>query len=368
LIVDTPAQLPDAQRNHALDGLRGVAALSVALGHCVLVGSGLGLWDTSLRDFAGLPWVSIALRVISTFLPSDAAVMVFFALSGHVLWQSFRRKNSRLIADLPDYVSARLFRLLPLTIITCLPLAFLRDTSARELAMNMLLLSDKLNGVTWSLQVEMVASLGLFVLWGLTSGTVWKNLAALLLVLAAIPFCRGNPYVVFLPAFILGALITSLPKRLFEYRYILPMAIAVLMFTNLIFGHGGLTRCFEIVSATIIVGAVSIGRLPVLNSRLCQFLGAISYPFYLVHPIVMAEIFPVIPAGVRDNGFATLAILAITTVPIAIPIAWLLHAGVEMPVLRGRPRIAPRWRAQRKTSSAGSGGGVQPAASLTHSN
>jgi peptidoglycan/LPS O-acetylase OafA/YrhL len=368
LIVDTPAQLPDAQRNHALDGLRGVAALSVALGHCVLDGAGLGLWNTSLRDFPSLPWVSIGLRILSTFLPSDAAVMVFFALSGLVLWQSFRRKNSRLIADLPDYVSARLFRLLPLTIVTCLPLAFLLDTSARELAMNMLLLTNKLNGVTWSLQVEMVASLGLFVLWGLTSGTVWKTVAALLLVLAAIPFCRGNPYVVFLPAFILGALITSIPKRLFEYRNSLPVAIAVLMFTNLIFGHGGLTRCFEIVGATIVVGAVSIGRLPILNSRVCQFLGAVSYPFYLVHPIVMAAIFPLIPASVRDNGFATLAILAITTVPIAIPIAWLLHAAVEMPVLRGRPRIAPLWRAHQITPSAGSGGGVRSIASLTRSN
>lgn len=363
------AQTTNALRNHALDGLRGIAALSVALGHCVLTGAGAGLWHTSLRDFPALSWVSIALRIMSTLFPSDAAVMVFFVLSGHVLWQSFRRKNLRLIPDLPDYVSARLFRLLPLTIITCLPFGFLVDTSARTLAMNMLLFSDTLNGVTWSLQVEMVASMGLFVLWGLTLGSVWKNLIVLLLILAAVPFCRGNPYVVFFPAFILGALIASVPKALFENRYNLPMAIAALMFTNIFLGHGGVTRCFEIVSATIVVGAVSNGRLPILNSRLCQFLGAISYPFYLVHPIVMVELFSHMPAGVTDNGFTAFAFLAIMSVPIAIPVAWLLHVGIEMPVLRGRPRIAPLWRVGQKTSAAaGTRGGVQPVAAPTRSN
>jgi peptidoglycan/LPS O-acetylase OafA/YrhL len=366
--MEDTAQTPNALRNHALDGLRGVAALSVALGHSVLDGAGLGLWNSSLRDFPSLPWVSVALRIVSAFFPSDAAVMVFFALSGHVLWQSFRRKNQRLIPDLPDFVSARLFRLLPLTIITCLPLGFLFDTSARTLAMNMLLLSDNLNGATWSLQVEMVASLGLFVLWGLTLGSIWKNLAILLLVLAAVPFCRGNPYVVFFPAFILGALIASLPKVLFENRYTLPTAIGVLMFTNIFLGHGGVTRCFEIVSATIVVGAVSNGRLPFLNGRLCQFLGAISYPFYLVHPIVMAEIFSRMPASVKDGGFASFAFLAITSVPIAIPIAWLLHVSIEMPVLRGRPKIAPLWRLHHKTLSAGTRGGAQSITSPTGSN
>ncbi|MFL5251947.1 MAG: acyltransferase family protein, partial [Rhodopila sp.] len=105
-----------------LDGLRGIAALSVALGHCLLQVTGLPLWGTSLRDFPSMQAADIAMRVFSPLLPSDAAVMVFFVLSGHVLWQSFQRRQARFLAGLPDYASARIYRLMPLVIVTGLPI------------------------------------------------------------------------------------------------------------------------------------------------------------------------------------------------------------------------------------------------------
>ena len=40
-------------RNHALDSLRGLAALAVALGHCVLAVTGQGAWALRLADFPG---------------------------------------------------------------------------------------------------------------------------------------------------------------------------------------------------------------------------------------------------------------------------------------------------------------------------
>ena len=53
---------------------------------------------------------------------------------------------------------------------TALPLGFLTAATARELVMNMLLLRSSLNGVLWSLQVEVVASLGAFRVMGIDHG------------------------------------------------------------------------------------------------------------------------------------------------------------------------------------------------------
>lgn len=340
-------------RNHALDGLRGLAALSVALGHCALFAGGMSLWATTFHDFPGLSRSAVVLRLMSAVFPSDAAVMVFFVLSGHVLWESFRRKRLRLLPDFGDYACKRLFRLLPLTIVTTIPIGFLMAGSAQSLAENMLLLSHNLNPVMWSLQVEIVVSLGLFVLWGITLGNVRKMLAALAVAVAVIPFCRGNPYVVFLPAFILGALISSVPNELWHRRFLLPVGLAALLLTNIFLGHGGATRCFEIVGATVLVGAVASGRLACLNWRVPVFLGAISYPFYLIHPMFLDETsIQIAPLGL--GMFGSLVAAAVLSITAALPFAWLLHVGIEMPVLNGRPRIpALRRRFRRVGAAAG---------------
>jgi peptidoglycan/LPS O-acetylase OafA/YrhL len=68
-------------RNIALDGVRGYAALSVALGHSVLAITGLALWSTSLKNFQTMPAPDILYRLPSLITPSDAAVMLFFASS-----------------------------------------------------------------------------------------------------------------------------------------------------------------------------------------------------------------------------------------------------------------------------------------------
>jgi peptidoglycan/LPS O-acetylase OafA/YrhL len=327
-------------RNAALDGLRGVAALSVALGHCVVQVTGLGLWATSMRDFPSMPAHDIAMRVLSALFPSDAAVMVFFVLSGYVLWGSFQRNDKRFFSGLPDYACARIYRLFPLAIVSALPLGMLTDAPAPELVRNMLLLSNSLNTVLWSLQVEVVASFALFALWGLTRGTPWKLLLALAVAFAATPFFRGQGYVVFFPAFILGALVSSVPARVWLNSWILCGGIVLLIFTNIVVGHGGITRCFEMAGAMILVGAVGCGRLRLMRSRVALFLGAISYPFYLTHVIGLAVAEPLLAALPTLSPLAMIAARALASIPLTIPLAWALHVFVEMPVLRVRPRIS----------------------------
>jgi peptidoglycan/LPS O-acetylase OafA/YrhL len=326
-------------RNQGLDGLRGVAALSVALGHCVVQVTGLALWGTSLRDFPSMPPADIAMRLLSALFPSDAAVMVFFVLSGHVLWGSFRRNKKQFFGDLPDYACARIYRLFPLAIVSALPLGMLTNAPAPELVRNMLLLSNSLNTVLWSLQVEVVASFALFALWGLTKGVEWKLLLGLIVAFAATPFFRGQGYVVFFPAFILGGLVASVPPRIWHNGWIVSGGIAILMFTNIVFGHGGITRCFEMAGATVLVGAVGSGQLRFMRTRVALFLGAISYPFYLTHVIGLAGAEPFLVAVGPMSPVLMIAVRAVNSIALTIPLAWALHVFVEDPVLRARPRI-----------------------------
>jgi peptidoglycan/LPS O-acetylase OafA/YrhL len=99
-------------RNEGLDGIRGLAALSVALGHCYLVAFGLDIWRATVRDLFTLVPEDIGYRLLSLAFPADPAVMVFFVLSGNVLWQSFVRKRLSCGSFL-DYVLSRLWRLMP---------------------------------------------------------------------------------------------------------------------------------------------------------------------------------------------------------------------------------------------------------------
>jgi peptidoglycan/LPS O-acetylase OafA/YrhL len=344
-VVDRPPAV--RERNHGLDGLRGVAALSVALGHCVLQVTGLTLWATSVRDFPAMAWPDIGMRVLSSLLPSNAAVMVFFVLSGHVLYQSFQRKELRLVADLPDYAAARIYRLFPLVIVSALPLGLMIDAPAAELVRNMLLLSHSLNGVLWSLQVEVIASFALFAVWGLAGESIARRLLALVISFALVPFFRGQIAVLFFPAFILGASISSVPQRLWHSKWLLGAGTIVLVFSNLLLGHSGINRGFEMAGATALVGCVASGRLRFLQTRSAQFLGAISYPFYLTHPVGLAVAEPIVAALPPMPRLGLIAAYAVLSIALTIPLAWLLHVFIEDPVLRARPRLA-RWSARAR--------------------
>lgn len=322
----------------ALDGLRGIAALAVALGHCNLSVTGLDLWGRTLRDLPQMPGQEIALRLLYVAFPSDAAVTLFFVLSGHVLWESFVRKRPSLY-DGGDYLVARAYRLLPVAIASALPLCLVRDASALELVANMLLLGTSMNGVLWSLQVEAVCSLAIFLAW-LAAGTSRVRLAALLFaVLAAAPAFRGSNFFLFFPAFLLGALIGAVPGRIWARRSTLAAGLACLLLASLVLSHGAIARPFEMLGAATVIACIRARPLAFLTARPVAFLGAVSYPFYLCHTFGL-ELAVRVEAGLNlADPFARIAVLALVSVPVALALAWFLHVAVELPAMRARPRI-----------------------------
>jgi peptidoglycan/LPS O-acetylase OafA/YrhL len=325
-------------RNLALDGVRGLAALSVALGHCMLIVAGMDVWSKTAFDFPAMPAQEIAGRLMHLLFPGNGAVMVFFVLSGYVLWGSFARKRPT-TADVPDYIVARLFRLLPLVVATTLLYWLVTSPSPGELIANMLLLSTGMNKVLWSLQVEMIGSMVIFIAWLAARNDPIKLFIALCVVAAAVPFFRGNQFVVYLPAFLLGALIHHVPARIWQSRALLVAALLVLLLPSIVFSYRGVTRLLEILAAAAIVGCVAAQRPPLLENAPIKFLGAVSYPFYLIHPLGMAGALNFIGPLPGMNFLFQFGVYALVSLLISLPVAWLLHVTVEMPALKGRPRM-----------------------------
>src|SRR4051794_26674435 len=108
-------------RSNALDGLRGLAALAVAFAHCNLAIMGTGPWVATIRDYGNLSGPEIASGLLYVLFPGHAAVTLFFVLSGHVLWRSFKRRPPSSLFDLLNYVASRAYRLLPVAIVSAIP-------------------------------------------------------------------------------------------------------------------------------------------------------------------------------------------------------------------------------------------------------
>ena len=327
-------------RNHALDSLRGLAALAVALGHCNLTVTGLGIWKTTLFDFPGMPAKAILARLAYVPFPSDAAVMVFFVLSGHVLWRACARHPGGLLTGLPDWTLARLYRMLPVAMVCAIPLGLLHDVPATRLVENMLLLSHDLNGPSWSLQVEVVASLGLFLVHRLVRGSTIGALLAFVAAIGVVPLLRGNWIAPFLPVFLAGSLIGAIPLRWWR-PWVLVLGLPALLLGSLVFGHGQLSRASETLGAVAVVGTLGAWQPAWLLRPSLLFLGRISYPFYLSHTLGLALAAPTVLAFGTIGAGAGFLLFALLSICATIPIAWLLHVAVEEPMMAARPRLRP---------------------------
>src|SRR5581483_11723771 len=158
-----------------LEALRGIAALAVAFGHCFLI-----------APFQAGAQAEYELSLC--IMNGRAAVSVFFVLSGFVLTLAMRRTTGSRTADYAAFEIRRFFRILPVFLIvaTAISLAavlflpvyfpawssewfhknYTGKPSALDILHHLFLLDTKLNPVSWTLQVEMCASLLLpFMIW-----------------------------------------------------------------------------------------------------------------------------------------------------------------------------------------------------------
>ena len=337
--------MPSSQRNTALDGLRGLAALSVAFGHCDLLVTGLDAWNLVLGDLRHAPGLLLWGRLGYLAFPSDAAVTLFFVLSGHVLWEAFFTKYSVSLKAFPDYMISRLYRLLPTSIACAIPLGiaaavFGTQIGASELIKTMLILSNKTNGVLWSLQIELVCSLLLFFVWMLVRRNLAFLLAVLLLSLIVTRQLHyADNYALFFSSFIVGALVTKLPVRASRNILLMLCGIPLLVGGSLVLGHDWRSRYCETLGAFMIVAYVRNAPPAFMQRGMVHFLGRISYPFYLSHIVGLQLALAIVGSltiGAPLSRFLAYAVISLT---VTIPLAFLIHIAVEAPAMRRRPKI-----------------------------
>lgn len=333
----------------ALEGLRGVLALLVCLGHL-----DLNEWVAPL---------GLEVRF-------DAAVDVFFALSGFVMTRAYYlgRRSFRALA-----VSrvARLYPLHLLTLVWCLWLTWPKGFDGPLLLQNLALAHNiglppnrwAFNFPSWSISVEMAVSLAFFLV--MRRDRRWLAGALLVggLALAASELASGSTpaenhlrvlnsgLMRGLAGFALGAAAYLVARHrpglaAATSRAALPAALALLAIM-LVPEWGWLpSALFALTVFVAVLSAATFPDAPLLSSAPLVWLGAISYSVYLLHIPIAWTVTSLIGHEIAPGaGKAALVALILAG-------ATFCYRAFELPAQRWLlARLAPRPKPQPAPAS-----------------
>ncbi len=371
------------ERLSRLDGLRGVLAVYVMLGHAM--------------PFTVLPhWVA------GPFSHGEAAVDLFFALSGLVIVNSLEHFGCRFW----PFMRARAWRLLPVYFaVLALALVFyawpLPAMPWLGVAAGQIQPAALPRPFIWHLAAHLTLTQGLlpsgvlpyaFVTllgpaWSLS--TEWQFYVLIALVLPVLPGKRLERFTLGLLA--LGVVYHLLAPHLPPYwqfsRAFLPDAATffALGLASTVWLRGGgawlfLLCLFVAVALGLLSGEAGKALVPLgwalallvqrhrgfpvlgalLDSRAAQYLGAISYPLYLLNEPIQRGCTLLVAPWAAGNVSLFTAIWLPLAVGLTLGGAAVLHHGVEVPMMKGfsrRPRRATLRPAQVEA----------PRSALTHS-
>lgn len=355
----SPGAQTTAPRNIALDGLRGVAILLVFLVHWSLV------WGAKLPP--GSEWARAASM---SFAIGNSGVDLFFLLSGYLIYDTYLKRRSS-----PwNFLAKRLWRIYPAYLMVFalyLALSIISPGAGKLPGTDMataaylvrcllfmpgILQEQPLVGTAWSLSYEMAFYLALPVIvaaGGLRSASPGKRVAiivsmAALLTLSACATGLHERLLMF-PA---GMLIRELALadrafvrgRMFATVAVLAMGAAVAAvigsrahypfadppFEIALLDTGILAVAYGVLLLGCVVPGTAIRRL--FEVTWLEWLGTISYSFFLVHNlplrVIARTIIPASPAGAFWLISMPLALVLV------VALAWLLHVAVERRFMR----------------------------------
>jgi peptidoglycan/LPS O-acetylase OafA/YrhL len=375
----------------SLDGLRGAAALAVVIHHSANV-----YLDTETRNVRLLTPI---LRVLARL--GHPAVLLFFVLSGFVLYVSFLRGHDK---SYLSFLSRRIFRLYPALIVAVAGAALLhwlqspRDCSAydpwvascwcrdltvggtfRIMSLLGLRAEDNLfNPVLWSLFIEMRFSIAFMLLAALCQrswivifgvGAASYLGGAHLLATAGYhePFLMGDSLpsiagvtLFYLPSFILGMLVADFLHKRVGYKY-WPTSnwikIAIVAFLTVLGLAVNSDILREFVFAAIIFCVCLGGWLDaLLRRRPFLFLGRASYSLYLIHlPILFAMTYWLQP----KIGIAAVVLIAPA---VSLVAARAMYSLIEVPGISAGRTVAAMFAPR----PVGSGPTLREATAVAH--
>ena len=361
-----------SRRNEEIDGLRGWLSLSVCLYHGFLIPQGEGIFPIFFAPITQT--ASVYRKMILQILNGDLAVTVFFVMSGAVLFVSLaelshKREKYGLALD---FLIRRLFRIFPALIAalcvfwgsfwllqSAFPRVFHVYFTPGQFLSNLSLLRISMYGVSWSLQVELEAVP--FILLGFW---LWRRAgdAALAIYLALALLARDAPWLTLnltplhdhLFLFVLGMLavgpVGEATARRLHDRLLLAIPPITILGASLVDYRAEMVRPFQGLLAALFVAALLHGRAArigdMLRGRSSQFLGRISYAFYVINPIFLefnrAVILKVF--GWSPSGFGAELLLGASATACAIPFSALCYRYVERPGIRAGRLVFPLLR------------------------
>ncbi|GAB4178069.1 MAG: acyltransferase [Rhodocyclaceae bacterium] len=335
-------------RLYGLDGLRGLAALAVVVFHYSVKYD--QVYGEAAR--AGLPFA---------FVAGQYGVELFFMISGYVIFMTLDKTKHA-----ADFLVSRFSRLYPAywvalaATFAVLYAGALPDKRVGfgQLAANLSMVQSfmgvrHVDGVYWSLQIELVFYLWMLLFWA--TGLLRHVACIVVAWVCASALVHLRPELLgewqtdamrwlilrYVPHFAIGMAVF-----LWSARRLSTAASAGLVALSLLAVKPASDPYRFLVSvalAPVFWIAVS-GQFRLFESRILVFLGAISYPLYLLHQNIGYAII----RGLIRSGWNGVAAAAFA-IAVSIACAWLLHRLVEAPAMTA---IRERYRRRRRRALA----------------
>jgi peptidoglycan/LPS O-acetylase OafA/YrhL len=342
----------------ALDGLRGYAAIIVTFYHAILHFEP-ALIERVLSpaiDKIGTP--DLLAKFALLVLNGATAVLLFYVLSGAVLCQSLLRTQFSFL-PVALYIARRILRLFPalvlcMLVMWCLSLAYHRAgimgfplITLSAATNNAFLLDTSVHGPSTSVQIEALAT-PFILFFAFFYQRYLISIAVLLLALSI--FAIQKPELVFwLPnmhasvfVFFAGMLV-ALPEAKVFFSTSSSCKLIILLIGAFVLRHlvhlqslPGLIAQVMLLAA--LVGFVRHASLPTrfhhfLENRVSQFLGRISYSYYLLNiPVLFVIWFSPAFSPVTAMSDPVLGGLMVGVIAFALtlPVAYFSHKYCEM--------------------------------------
>jgi peptidoglycan/LPS O-acetylase OafA/YrhL len=377
-ISKDPPAFQSGRHYEELDSLRGLAALSVLIGHYL-----------NLFRVESGPFVSIGRGIaLTTYTPLYAlmagheAVVFFFVLSGFVLSLQFLKNKP---VQYGSFAIKRIFRIyvpyLATLIVALACCQFFYSGRINDLSSwfngpwserisgtavrdHFIFLgyfkSDRFDPVLWSLVHELRISLVFPLLVAFLLRRTWKvNLAVALalcflgttVTLAFIKFKIHNYSltVQYVPMFIVGFLLAQNIRAIWTWYRKMPAVFRVgcagFGFVLYTFSHllpGRISYFADVPTAIgaalmVITGLCSTRTSTFLKQRVVKFFGDISYSLYLYHAVVLLSLTHIF------YGRIPIGIILVMAATMTVVVSWLSYKYIELPAIKGGKFCSARW-------------------------
>jgi peptidoglycan/LPS O-acetylase OafA/YrhL len=358
-------------RYRSLDALRGIAAFVVVIHHCLVT---LPAWSDALLHGVHRTVATAILGYppLSLFWAGDAAVKLFFALSGFVLALMFLRPNP---PSYTAFAAKRVCRIyLPYIVVVMAAmwimtataphqrpelsewfhLSWNRSVSRAVLLDHVLMLGrpryNFVDNPIWSLVHEMRYSLIFPAIMWLVMRVEWRRLIAAALAVSILAMAAlgrtGNYWAVdslqYAFLFVAGAVLARHSAAIAAWfrnlapasRIALGVAAPLLLSTHSVAYAGG--RSARVLAAVaphfgaVLLLIVVVGSRRAQNAlerRPCLWVGRVSYSLYLSHLVLLLTLVSVLPRQVP------IAAILVLTPPLALALADLLFRSLERPAI-----------------------------------